>query len=365
MINASGKLSTIQKAKPSEITLQVNGYNYGGWQTVRVTLGMEQLAGCFELTVSERWSGQDKMWKILPGNECRLFIGNTPIITGYVDEICPEYDHGSHSVRISGRDRTGALVDCSAIHKSGEWKDASLDRIAADLCRPFGVDVIINGPLAMAPFKKFGIQECETVFEALDRAARMRCILLMSDGQGNLLLTRAGSVHVPVALVKGQNIEKASGQFSHKDRFSRYIIKGQNPGSDTSTPEHNAQTQAKTSDPEIKLYRPLIIFAEPGTATNYKDRAIWERNIRAGQGSRASYTVTGWQHSSGLWLPNRLVTVDDDYFHTPAGMIITRVTYLLDDTGSRTELEICHREAFEMIDLPEIKDKKRKENSPW
>jgi len=338
----------------ADVTLQVNGANYGGWQTAQVTLGMEQIAGEFKLSVSERWSGQDNMWPIFPGDECRLFLGQIPVITGYVDDADPEYDKASHSVSISGRDKTGDLVDCSAIFKSGEWHNVSLERIAADICQPFAIGVKTLAPTG-AKFKKFAIQECETAFETLDRAARMRGILLMSDGLGNLLLTRAGSELSPVALVKGQNIEKLSGQFSCKDRHSIYIIKGQNPGSDHTSAAHHAQTKASCSDVHITRYRPLIVFAEQGTGSTYRDRAIWERNIRAGRGGRAVYTVTGWECGKGIWLPNRLVKVQDDYLHAPPEMIIPKVVFHLDENGSRTEIEVCRPEAFELINLPNVK----------
>lgn len=368
----------------ADITLQVNGLNYAGWQAVRVTLGMEQIAGEFELTVSERWAGQDTMWPIFPGDECRVLIGQTPVITGYVDDAAPEYDKASHSVRITGRDKTGDLVDCSAIHKSGEWHNVTLERIAVDVCRPFGIGVKVLSPVG-DKFRKFAIQECETAFETLDRAARMRGILLMSDGQGNLLLTRSGSELSPVALVKGQNIEKLSGTFSNKDRHSIYIIKGQNPGGDDTTTAQHAQTKASCTDAAISRYRPLIVFAEPGSGSSFKDRAIWERNIRAGRGSRAVYTVTGWECGQGLWLPNRLVKVQDDFLHAPPELIIPKVVFHLDDNGSRTEIEVCRKEAFELINLPNvrrssksggvnltasgkdatIREKKTKGSSPW
>ena len=365
-----------------DVILQVNGVNYGGWQTVRITLGMEQIAGEFEFTVSERWSGQDTMWPIFPGDMCRVLMGKIPVITGYVDDAGPEYDKASHSVRITGRDKTGDLVDCSAIHKTGEWLGVTLERICTDLCKPFGIGVKALAPTGAA-FKKFAIQECETAFEALDRAARMRGILLMSDGLGNLLLTRAGSEISPVALVKGQNIEKLSGTFSDKDRHSIYIIKGQNPGGDDTTPAHHAQTKASCTDANIARYRPLIVFAEQGNGSTYRDRAIWERNIRAGRGSRAVYTVTGWECGSGIWRPNRMVKVEDDFLHAPPELIIPKVVFHLDENGSRTELEVCRKEAFELINLPNVRrssksggvnltatskdarEKKAKGGAPW
>lgn len=349
-----------------DVILQVNGRNYGGWKSVRITLGMEQIAGTFELSVSERFPGQPQAWPILPGNECRLLVKGRPVITGYVDEVAPSYDQASHGVQVTGRDRTGDLVDCSAIHKSGEWHGTALDRIAADICAPFGIKVITAAGVGK-PFGRFALQEAETAFEALERAAKMRGVLLMSDGNGGLLLTRAASERVATALVKGQNIEKASGQFSHKDRHSRYIIKGQSPGSEDSTPEHNTQTKAEALDGAVRRYRPLIILAEQGDGGTYADRAKWERNVRAGRASRVSCTVTGWEHAGGLWLPNRLVQVRDDFLGVDGDLILAQVVLSLDGEGSLAHLELCRREAFELIAVaePQKKARKKKETAAW
>lgn len=338
----------------ADVILRVNGIDYAGWKSIRVTLGMEQISGEFDLSVSERWPGRDQMWPIFPGDECRLLVNNVPVITGYVDDVGPEYDKSSHSVRISGRDKTGDLVDCSAIYKKGSWHNVTLDRIAADICKPFGITVKTLAPVG-DKFKVFAIQECETAFEALDRAARMRGILLMSDGQGGLLLTRAGTETSPVVLAKGENIEKLSGQFSHKDRHSIYIIKGQNPGSDNTSATDHAQTKSSCTDDNVIRYRPLIVFAEQGTGSTYRDRAVWERNIRAGRGSRAVYTVTGWDCGPGIWRPNRMVRVQDDFLHAPDELIIAKVVLTLDENGSRTEIEVCRKEAFQLINLPNVR----------
>lgn len=347
-----------------DVRLLVNGSYYGGWQTVRISLGMEQIAGEFSLTVSERFPGRPEAWKILPGDECRVLIGNQPVITGYVDDVEPGYDRESHTVAVMGRDRTGDLVDCSAIHKTGEWRGVTLDRIVSDICAPFGIKVTAAAPLG-APFKRFSLQEGETAFEAIERATRMRGLLPMSNGTGWLLLTRAGTNRINTALVKGKNVERASGTFSQRDRYSRYIIKGQSPGSDDSTPEHNARTMAETSDESVKRYRPLIVISEQGTRSEYREQAVWERNVRAGRGSRAVYTATGWHHPGGLWLPNNLVRVEDDFIGFAGDLILARVTFTLDEaSGSLAELDVCRPEAFDVQALPE-RPAKKGETGAW
>lgn len=354
----------------TEMILQVNGQNFAGWQRGAVTLGMEQIAGAFDLTVSDRFPGRLDAWRIAEGDECRLLWGRTPVITGYVDDVNVDYDRESHVIQVAGRDRTGDLVDCAALHKGGAWRKAKLTRIASDLCEPFGIKVVVETEVGRA-FERFSIWHGETVFDCLERAARMRGVLLISDGQGNLVLTRAGKERVTTPLVKGVNIERGSGRFSMRDRYSDYIVKGQVPGNalNLDHPEQHLEVKATEKDAGVKRYRPHLLIAEPGDGGTYKDRALWERNVRAGRASRVTYTVTGWEHAAGLWLPNRLVPVRDDFAGLDGDSIIVQVRLLLDeDGGTRSELDLCRKEAFDLINLPDPKKKKRgkaKESLQW
>jgi hypothetical protein len=93
-------------ARP-EIKLKVNGREYAGWKTARVTRSIESVAGSFELGISERWSQDADPWPILEEDECSLSIGSEVLITGYVDERSPSFDATQHGLSITGRDKTG------------------------------------------------------------------------------------------------------------------------------------------------------------------------------------------------------------------------------------------------------------------
>lgn len=337
----------------NDVKLKVDGREYSGWKSLRVGRGIEQIAGTFELSVTERWAGQEQPWPILPGAECVLSINGHDLISGWVDDVVPSYDVTRHGIKVSGRDRTGGLVDCSAIHESGEWKDRTLLQIAKDLATPFGVTVTAEASVG-APFATASIQEGETAFETIERLARFRGVLLVSNGCGGLVITRTSTERIATGLVQGENILSASATLSHRDRYSRYIVKGQNSGSDFSTPAQNASVSAEATDPAISRYRPLVIVAEDqGDVTKLADRAKWEAGVRAGRSCRATITVQGRSHGDGLWHPNRLVSVRDDFLRLDGDMLITSVTFILDEKGSRTELELCRPEAFELQALPE------------
>lgn len=337
-----------------DVVLTVNGQQYGGWKKAAVRIGIEQISGSFELEVTERWAGRSEPWPIRHGEACTVQVDGETVITGHVDDVLPQFDATQHGVTVVGRDATGDLVDCSAIAKSSEWQGRTLLQVAEDLARPFGVKVIAETEVG-APFQRSRLQQGETVFEALERAARMRGVLLVSDGQGNLVITRAGKQRIGTALVQGGNILRGSATFSLRERFSRYVCKGQAPGSDFSSSEQNAQIESKpAADGEVKRYRPLIVIAESSSDTRgLNDRALWEAAVRLGRSARPVITVQGWRHADGLWRPNRLVQVAAPYFHLDREMLIVSVAYTIGEGGTFTELELCRPEAFQLLPIPE------------
>lgn len=335
----------------SGVEIKVGGAIYGGWKSCRIERGIEQIAGVFELGVTERWPGQDTPRPIKRGEACQVLIGDDPVVTGFVDDVTPEFSKESHDISIAGRDATGDLVDCSAMHKSGQWVNATLDKIARDLCAPFKTIKVLVETEIGAAFPTYSINEGETAFECIERACRMRAVLPVSDGLGNLVLTRAKSGTAVAALVEGKNILHGRGEFSFKERFSQYILKGQDRGNDETTAETWTHVKAESTDSGITRYRPLIVLAEEhGVNATYRERAEWERNVRRGRSARATITVQGWRNVSGaLWQPNTLVRLTSPTLGADTDLLIVSLAYVLDDGGSRTELHLAGREAFDLL----------------
>ena len=347
----------------SEVVLIVDGRAYAGWKSLRAQIGMEQICGDFELGVSDRWPNHAEKCAINEGAACELKLDGEIVISGFVEEVVADGDDKQHAIRITGKDRTGDLVDCSA--QSQTWRGAALERIVRDICSPFGITVSAQAETGAA-FGKFAVEEGETAFDSISRACRMRGVLPVSDAAGGLVITSAGSKRVASGLKRGVNIERGQLTRSLKDRHSQYIIKGQRPGSDDLTPEESSTVRAVASDSGVTRHRPLIILADQGSTADYVKRANWEMNSRLGRSRRATYTVTGWQHSGGLWRPNRMVPVHDEQYGIAGDLLITSVCFSLDDSGSRADIELCRREAMlaEPI-IEETKHKKGKEGSSW
>lgn len=343
------------------LTLECAGRAYGGWKSVRVRRSMEQCSGSFQLEVSELVPGQDTTQLIRAGDACRVLIGKLPVITGWVDAVQIELDKTQHTVVIGGRDATADLVDCSAIRKTGQWRGQKVERIAADLCEPFKVRVQADVDTGAA-LANFALQEGETAFEAIERAARVRALLVMSTGNGELLLTRAGLRRSPTDLVLGKNLLSARGTLDLRDRFSQYICKGQAPGTDLVHGTQVSQMKATAADVGVTRYRPFILHGEAADVNaSLRQRVDWERNVRLARSTQFDLKVHGWSHAQGPWLPNTLVRVNAPALRVvDEDLLISAVDFSLDERGTTTDLTLTRADAFSLLPM-----KEQKGRGPW
>lgn len=357
-----------------DLELLVNGEIYAGWTSLGLTRAMDAASGAFTVSLTERWEGQDgsaaqvEPWPILPGDACEVRLGGMSMINGYVDIFKPSYGPEDHTINIQGRDKTCDLIDCSAVHTPDEWKNITLLKLAEILCAPFGIkaraDVDVGEPFAVAK-----LQQGETVFEAIERYAQQRKLLVMPDGAGGLLLTRTGARRAEVALEQGGNIKSANGSIDHSQRFNQYLVKGQAPYSEDSDGETESHVEGRITDSGIERYRPMLIVAESGGTTSTAiERATWEANTRIGKSASAQINVMGWRQTPGgpLWLPNMLVYVRSPWLRMDGEMLIRQVTFSRDGAdgsdGTSCQIDVVSPQAYspEPPDSKKAKKKKTK-----
>lgn len=328
------------------LTLNVNGTAFGGWKNVRVTRSIETISGMFEVAVSEHWPGSRERMQIRVGDECAVAIDGQPIITGYVDEVALSYDANSHEVMVRGRDKTGDLVDCSVVSTENQFS-GKMEQIAKKICDPFKVGVKATTDTGKS-FDGLVLNQGESAFEVLERMARMRGVLLMSDGVGGFVIGRAGTKRIATALIRGENILAAEAAPNLRERFGKYVVKGQSMDDGLFS-----DYKGEAEDDWVTRYRPLIIIAEePGDISAYKKRAEWERNVRAGRSVPVTVTVQGWYHRDALWQINERVYTRDEWLSVDGDLLIASVAFLMDENGRRTMLSLTPPEAYDRIPLP-------------
>jgi len=282
------------------VRLLVNGQEYAGWRSVRITAGIERQARDFALEVTDQWPGQtDIPRRVQPGDACQIYLGADLVLTGYVDATPIRYDGNSVSVAVRGRSKTADLVDCcplpsgpvtnrtasrwgdvattktappkpvagagrgtQGVRKStatttvvkppasagAQWRNQKLETIASALAAPYGVRVLTEVDTGRV-ITDHTVQTGETVFESIDRMMRLRHVLSTDNAAGDLVFMAAGSAgRAGTAIELGVNVLAASTELDYSGVFSRYIVRGQRSGSADAYGAAVSEEQAESVD---------------------------------------------------------------------------------------------------------------------
>lgn len=334
----------------ANIVLRVGGREFAGWTRARVTRGIEAISGSFELEVSERWANQNQPWQIGEEDECTIAIDGEVLITGFVDKRSLSYAPEDHRLSVSGRDRAGALVDCSAFLDKWEFRGVPLLTLAKRVCDPFGIEVSIAAGVTLpAPPAKFTVDPGATAFEVLEQACRLAAVLPVSDGQGNVVLMRPGSARATTALVEGENILSASADYDVSERFRTYLVLASHQGTDELSGAQAASIQAFAEDENVRRIERTLVIRPEGNATraHAQKRAEWEATTRAAKSDAISVTVRGWTQGNGsLWPINALVGVRSPSIGVDGELLITQVTHSVGEGGTTSQITLRTPDAF-------------------
>lgn len=359
------------------ITIKIGRDKFAAFSDIGIFRSLSSLASEFSFTCQDRWIVDGLLWPIKPFEEVKIFIGEEVVAAGFIDELDPEISTEDRNLTFAGRSNTADLVDCSAI-TVGQLKNVNVNDICQKYVKDqFGIDVIVEADVG-EPFAKWSPDEGETYYEMLQRAAKLRGLLLITDANGNFVITnRAGGTAdastpsisnlasqfdfkaalsgggvqpAEVGLVQGQNILKARAHYDSSDRFSDYIVKGQAPGSNKTKGKKVSQVTASAKDSGVPRFRPMIIIAEGSiTKATAQKRANWEATVRAARSSELSITVQGWRQTPGgdLWKPNILVPVTVPFLGLDAEMLVDSITLTKNETGTLAVLDLIRPDAYQ------------------
>jgi prophage tail gpP-like protein len=346
-----------------DVVLRVGGSAYSGWKSLTVTRSIEQLAGSFELEIYPKWKGAADVWPIFEEDECTVEILGEVVITGYVDKRSVSIKKDSLTFKVSGRDKAGALADCSAVLGKWTYREDTVAYVATKLCEPFKILVIVQpGVTTLLPKReRLTINPGDKAGEALERACKMAGLLAISDGQGKVLLTRAGTEGAATAIEEGVNVLEASAEFDASKRYHKYICLTQNADK-IPKKEPDKKNRAGAAARKIKKVaeafdmvvkrteRVLLINPEEGSdlKTYAQKRVEWECIVRAAKADKVTATVHGWAQSPGgkLWKPNQTAEVKLPTLGANGTMLITEVKYKMGSGGRLTELSLKRPDAF-------------------
>ncbi len=382
-------------ASMPRLTLTLNGASYTNMISAKVVRDLREISGSFEFSMLDTARTAavhgygSSIAPIVPGMAAQVAIDGEVVLIGWVDEVKPFWHAGQRGISITGRDKTGDLVDCAAAPTGpAEYSGVDLLAIAKALCAPFGVSVRADCDVG-AVFPRLGLGTHETVMSALEKASRQRAVLAVSDGVGGLLLTQGGSSPAPAPINCGPGgnamaiADDSSGQFSWRKRFSDYFVKGQSekaagqrgstvamdstlvpydggptlPAAGVATTKEKAGVliTGHATDPEVTRWRPTVRVTrtQSGAATG-QQQADWALRVAKGESERLTYGVPDFRAgtSRALWRPNQLTQVVDPYQAIDKPMLIDAVTYEQSEKGVLSTLRVVGPSAYDRIDEP-------------
>lgn len=334
-----------------DLTLKVSGVQLTGWNSLRVTRGIERCPNDFDLTMTERFSGELAQVHALvqPGDACEVLLGPDLVISGYIDRFVPSIAAGQHSIQVSGRGRCADLVDCAAEWPGGQISSSSALGIAKKLCEPYGLLVTCLSDQG-APHPRMVLNNGETAFEIIERVCRFSALLAYEGTDGNLILNRVGTTKTAGGFQEGINVESAAIAYTADQQFSEYMVVRM--AMDAMQDMGDAGNIVETIvNPNIKRHRRRVIVAEGGDMGSEvaKQRGLWECSRRFGRSAQLRLTTDGWRDAAGaLYAPNTLVDlVLPSLKAVQKTWLISEVTYRADEGGSACDLVIMPPEAFQ------------------
>ena len=372
------------------IELVANGVPYSNFTSGFVSIRIDALSNTFSFSTT---SEEGKPLPFKGGEPVEVLVEGIKVLTGHIEVVSVDYSDSSHTITVSGRDKTGDLLDSTIDNFSNEEINivtdsfgrpvnpqipgASILRKFSDVRAPIDLDqviqlvlnkinldiLVVKSVFAIAPFNKaediFSIKPGQNAFSFIEKLAKKRNVLLTSDNDGNIVIGKPTGrfVEATVQNIIGSdtnNIKSGSVSYDTTGRFNFYSsFSSQNPVALNFAGLPDLARLVNQSggafDDEIRISRQLVFAADAAYSSEQnKERADWEANIRRTRGRIYSAEVIDYKNQAGeLWDINTIINVRDDFAGINDQMLVNQVDYKIGNSGgSITTLGLVDKDAY-------------------
>lgn len=363
------------------VSIKVNGREYGGWKSVKIDIGIDQLTRAFALEVTDTFPGNTDFHRLRNGELVQLFIGEDLVCTGYITVVAVSYDGKNVRVQVQGKSKTVDLVECCPVAKYGmassggdnswkgvvvgkdgakneippagiqttSWKGIRTSEIMASLAAPYGIAVHALNELG-DKLTNHTVVPGETVHKSINRLITKDNLVVTDDEAGDLVIVDVGDAgDCTDSLELGKNILTGKASFDASKLFSRYVVLGQHSGTDTDFGRSASEDKGIVDSKFVTRPR-LLVIKDQGQSAKMTcgKRADFERRYREAQYQSATYTVQGWRQSDGnLWKVNSVVRVLDKLLGIKDSLLIVKLTFSLSAQGMTTALTVLPVDGYQ------------------
>lgn len=345
------------------IELRVNGQPYTQFDSASVGLRLDALSNTFNFQLASQ-DGNPLPFR--GGEACEITVDRVKVLTGFIEIVEVDYSGNRHNISISGRDKTGDLLDSTLDSISDLSAPITLKQLIERVISSLGLNIEVIDNLNPDPFNQAediaAPEPGQNAFDFLEQYSRKRQALLSSNADGNIVITQAQAtfVNAPLRNVVGSdtnNIIGGSVSYDTTGRFNRYKFSSAlnavalNFAGTVSLGDVVSQNGEFTDTDTVLTgrNRQLILIAEEGFSNAQNQaRAQWEANIRKARSRVYSVVVNGFRNAqNALWNTNTLISIVGSFAGINARMLINNATFNFDlETGSTTTLGFVNENAY-------------------
>ena len=343
------------------ITLEVNGTQFDNFTDASATISLTQFVNTFSFGTT---SDMPLEFPVVVGDSVRVLVDNNAVVTGFVESINASHSGSSRSINIQGASKTSDVID-TTLDQTSFATPIAFPKLIEKILAQAGLSAIsvTNEVTDLENFKEeevIKIDQAQSVYSVLDQYARKRQVFLVTDVDGNIVITKNSGVQNNLKLSSrfddnDNNVISANIRIDNKDRFNKYIavsqtnmmsqdILGDNVGAEQATNQ-----RGEAIDEDIREGRTFIFVAENSSDNvNLVERAKWEANVRRALSLTYNAVVDTHLQSKGQpWQVNQLITIVDEFESVNASMLIDEVRFNFSLTdGETTELRCVKPDAY-------------------
>ncbi len=282
----------------------------------------------------------------LSGETCEVVIDGQTVMTGIIDSQHHDKRKGSRSLRLSGRDYAGLLVDCSAVQLN--VKGMTVLDAAKKLVAPWPQIKNIRLKAESNPvLDKIDIEPGESVWQALTHIANSVGLHPWMEPDGTLVVGGADYASPPVATLcwsrsdKRRNTESVVLEWSVDNRYSEVVFLAQSHAKSGDSAKHDLKWVYK--DPTMTLHKPkTVVVSDADNLAALQKQAKKQLADWRLEGFTLTVTVGGHATRDGvLWQPGQRVHVIDDEHGIDAVFYLMGRRFMLSrGNGTQTELRL-------------------------
>jgi prophage tail gpP-like protein len=325
------------------ITISVGGGSYTNHIECQVSAAFNEAAREFAFTVAAELGGGAHNSIFAVGTEITISLSGDLVLTGHVETREPTFSARRAEISVSGRSKSGDLVDGSAEHETGQFENKDPLEIGQEVSSEYGAKWESDQQLEKV--EQYQLTVGESCFRCVEKLARQQGMTITGTPEGNAKITKAGSDRNG-PLLEGQNILSGTAHHNGKNRYAKIVVRGQRPfghGDD------NLEIEAQLEDGSVKRHRTIIIAQDEDTTKERAEkRAKNRKNRGAGDALKATISTQGFRDDGGsIWKPGALTYVESPFLGISQDMLIEKVVYRQSDAGSIATLSLVDPQAYD------------------